>query len=64
MITEEVIKDLIHGGWYFRIDSLQGNDYITVIKGDKNKILGLYTDDAWKIIVNLNGAVFYPEDDF
>ncbi len=63
-ITEDIINNLINSGWYFRIENMNGNDYITVIKGDKNKSLGLYTEDVWKTIIKLNGAVFYPEDDF
>ena len=55
---------MIINNWYFRIDSLSDHDYITVIKGGKERSLGLYTEDAWKIIIKLKGGVFYPEDDF
>lgn len=63
-IIEETINNLINDDWYFRIENSQGHDYITVIKGDKEKSLGRYTEDAWKTIIKLKGAVFYPEDDF
>jgi hypothetical protein len=63
-ITEEAIYNLINDGWYFRIETLHSNDYITVIKGDKEKSLGPYVEGAWKTIVKLKGGVFYPEDDF